>query len=91
MLSKIIALILVWVKFWFSFTEVISLWRKLQTEAIEKERHIQAAADRWNTVLQKIDELETWISYAQDLRESWTKPPGDVEKLECLIKDHKVR
>lgn len=70
---------------------VVSRWEMLQASAIQKDYRLSQHRKDWHQFCTDLDNMMSWLDEAEALQHSHTPLPGEITRLDSIIRQHKVQ
>ena len=72
------------------FPGIIQRWEVLQAGAIKKDFRLGQHRQEWSQFKADLDNMMAWLDEAEALQRTHKPLPGEITKLDTIIRQHKV-
>ena len=69
---------------------IIQRWEVLQAGAIKKDFRLGQHRQEWSQFKADLDNMMAWLDEAEALQRTHKPLPGEITKLDTIIRQHKV-
>ena len=74
----------------FDYKGINKRWEMLQAGAIKKDYRLSQHRQEWSQFKADLDNMMAWLDEAEALQRTHKPLPGEITKLDSIIRQHKV-